>query len=236
MTDTECIIADHTHMRNLVKSQLERALKVMNDLANAFANDLITNWEKAGGCTKCEGTQRVLTWSTPSDGSSYDEFGSCPDCTDISRKAGKKPGVWGPRGTGSRNGLSNLELAKQEFPLGMKDVVEQYEIAKANHFDCVERQLDKQDYIIVLKGRKVPVGDHGVVVGFSHNQWGSKVGFVNAEGKTQWTAVGNVERCLGMDGATKRGAIEAYVKSTNEYRKSKGLQPSNVTVEMLLNK
>lgn len=231
MNDTN--LTNHEEMKQLVINQYNRASKVMSDLADDFAKDLISNWEKAGGCKRCEGTQSVLTWSTL-DGSSYDEFGRCPDCTEESIKVGKKPGVWGPRGTDGCYSLTNLELAKKEFPLGMKDVVEQYEIASSNYAQCVTAQLNRGEYIIVVKGRKVPVGDHGVIVGFSNNQWSAKLGFVNADGKVQWTAVSNVERCLGMDGETRRQALEAFCKSENEYRAKKGLKPKQHDVVAMM--
>jgi len=215
-------LTDHNETKAMIVKRFQTASENMMKLANELYTNLVKGWEDRGGCKTCNGTGSVLTWSTL-DGSGWDEFGTCKDCTEESRKMGKKPGVYQARGSGNRYEDLPLEVAKREFPLAMKDVIEAYEIAASNHAVCVTNGLNRGEYIIVVKGRKVPVGDHGVIVGISHGQWGMKVGFVNGEGKVQWTAVTNVERCLGMDGEGKRPALEAFCKSENDYRAKKGL-------------
>lgn len=224
MTDTN--LTNHNEMKTLIQGQLDRAYKAMMDLANAYLSHDVEAWESKGGCKKCEGNGRVLTWSTL-DGSGYDEFGPCQECTDASREVGRKPAVWSARGSAGGHSQSTLDYAKEHYSLGMASVVETYEIAKSNHFQCIEQAIQRQDYIIVVKGRKVPVGSHGMVVAVVGGDYGPRVGMIDGNGTVVWVAQSNVERCLGMDGSTKNGAIEAYIKNDNDYRRKKNLPLKN---------
>lgn len=232
MTDTECIIADHNEMKAILTRQLEYASKMMNETADLLVNKLVAEWEAAGGCKTCNGTCSVLTWATL-DGGGYDEHGTCPDCTETSKTVGMKPTVFGPHRSAYRYTYTNLEVAKERFTQETNAVCAQYADAKVNHDKYIANALVKGDYVIVLKGRKVPIGFHGVIVGVTYGQWGTKVGIIDRNGKVEWTAVTNVERCLGMDGATKRPAIEAWVKSNNDYAAKKGYPPKTYDIDAM---
>lgn len=226
-------LTEHKQIKKLVSEQKDMTFAAMKSKATELVNGLISDWEKAGGCKNCNGFESVLTWATL-DGEGYDEFGICPKCTEQSKKAGTKPGHLSRSGSRGGHVVQDIELAKQKFSEIMKPLVEAFGDADHNYSICIGDRIKKEDYVIVTKGRKVPVGTHGVVVGFSSNQWGEKVGVIDGAGKMHWTAIGNVERCLGMDGETKRPAFEEYIKSNNSFRKSKGLKPSTVTVAMLM--
>lgn len=229
-------VTAHNEVVEHINRQLTDACNALSEKATKLYSNDMDIWEARGGCKACHGTSTVLTWSTL-DGSSYDEFGLCKAEGCTAKTVGMAPGIHSPQGSGwNRGGETPVDYAKRVYAEEMALFVTAYETAKSNHYECIGRELYKQDYIIVLKGRKIPVGEHGVVVGFSNNQWGSKVGFCNAQGTIQWTAISNVARCLGMDGETKKPAIEAYIKSTNEYRKAKGYRPTAATVETLMEK
>lgn len=232
MTDNECVMADHMEMKRILTTQLEYATKAMNDTADLLVNKLVADWEAAGGCQRCNGTGRILTWATL-DGGSYDEHGPCPECTEKSKTVGMKPTVFDAQRSCYRYTYSNLEVAQKLFTQEMNAVCGQYADAKSNHDKYIAKGLEKGDYVIVVKGRKVPIGHHGVVVGISHGQWGAKVGIIDRNGKMEWTAITNVERALGMDVATKKPAMEEWVKSNNEYAAKKGYKPKHYDVEAL---
>ena len=81
------------------------------------------------------------------------------------------------------------------------------ELTAMAHFEA--RTLKRGCKAQVIKGRKVPIGTTGVVVGFSESQWGRKVGIATSDVMVEvqkgnrtfknhrdvaWTAVGNVKR------------------------------------------
>jgi hypothetical protein len=212
----------HAEMKNLIERQYQWASKQMNDTANLLVGNLVKAWEDKGGCKACNGLGRVLTWSTL-DGESYDEFGPCTACTDATRAVGAHPLACAPRGSRSTGMRGVLVVAMEVFTQEMNAVSEQYNDARINREKCITNEIVRGDYIIVVKGRKIPTGNHGMVVAVTHGSYGPRVGFIDGAGQLTWIALTNVERCLGMDGAARSPAIEAFIKNDNDYRTSKKL-------------
>lgn len=233
MNDATENLTAHFEMKSMIVSQYEKASKALAELASAIHINSVNAWEASGGCKVCEGTGSVLTWSTL-DGSGYDEFGPCKHCTEETRKAGLRPGTYSARGSDGRGTVSYIEYALNECPIAMQSVVEQRDITKSNWLQCVENPLQRQDYIIVVKGRKVPTGSHGMVVAITTGAYGARCGFIDGDGKLTWIALTNVERCLGMDGSTRQPAIEAFIKNDNDFRKSKKLPLKNHDVVAMM--
>lgn len=226
-------LTDHEAMKALITRQMNDANRAVSDLGNQIAEREVSAWESKGGCKKCLGTERVLTWSTL-DSEGYDEFGPCQDCTDATRAAGKHPLCYAPRGSRSSGVTSSVEYAKSNFYKEMEEVLVAAGIANENFRTCISNELHRGDYIIVVKGRKVPVGNHGMVIAIVGGSYGPRVGFIDGTGTVVWIAAANVERCLGMDGETKRPAIEAFIKNDNDYRKSKRLPLKNHDVVAMM--
>jgi hypothetical protein len=52
----------------------------------------------------------------------------------------------------------------------------------------------KGDRVVVVAGKKVPMGTTGKVFWTGETKYGLRVGFTDGAGTTHWTAMGNVER------------------------------------------
>lgn len=57
--------------------------------------------------------------------------------------------------------------------------------------ETLERPLRKGDHVRVVKGRKVPIGTHGVVFWAGDSEYGQRIGLKDQAGVTHWTAAAN---------------------------------------------
>lgn len=74
---------------------------------------------------------------------------------------------------------------------------QQYWAGRARHYEAVEaarREMFamKGQQVVVVKGRKVPVGTTGECFWVGEGKYGARVGFKDAEGEVFWTAYANV--------------------------------------------
>lgn len=167
--------------RTLADDQLE--LEVRRDALSAFLNgvaadiqaSLAAAFEAANGCQTCWGRGWIVVWDTMDmmDGSCA-EFGSCtnPACTEESRK---KSGVH-PRSSrydhrrGTRHPLSTSDAYRC---IGGPVVQQLDEIRSAiGDLELQRRNIIKGDRVVVVRGRKVPVGTTGRVAWVSSNTGG----------------------------------------------------------------
>ena len=147
----------------------------LNGLAEDVRTSLAKSFEVAGGCQTCWGRGWIVVWDTMDmmDGSCA-EFGSCtnPQCNEESRK---KSGLH-PRCSryDHRRGVND--------PLGSSDayrcvggpIVKQLDELRSAiiELEHQRRNIVKGDRVVVVRGRKVPVGTAGRVAWTSANTGG----------------------------------------------------------------
>jgi hypothetical protein len=173
----------------------------MNAILKAVTDTQVAAWLAKGGCDKCNGHERVMTWSTL-DGPGWTEYGPCTACTPQSKLAGKRPAsAWS--GNGYRDSVAGFLSVEEimdmpnyrslgvllntyDFHLAMLKA----EIAEENERLTVGR--GKQ--VVVVRGRKVPKGTTGECFWVGEDRFGGlRIGFTDAAGTTHWTAKSNVE-------------------------------------------
>jgi len=162
-----------------VQSELEAERDKLSAFLNGLAEDvkasLAKSFEAAGGCQTCWGRGWIVVWDTLDmmDGSCA-EFGSCtnPQCTEESRKkSGLHPrqskydyrrGVRDPLGTSDAYRCVGGPIAAQLDELR----------SAINELNYQRRTFNKGDRVVVVRGRKVPVGTTGRVAWVSSNTGG----------------------------------------------------------------
>lgn len=147
----------------------------LNGLAEDIRASLTKSFNAAGGCQTCWGRGWVVVWDTMDmmDGSCA-EFGSCtnPQCTEASRrKSGLHPrhirydyrqGVRDPLSTSDAYRCVGGPIVKQLDDLG----------AAISDLEYQRRNIVKGDRVVVVRGRKVPIGTEGRVAWVSSNTGG----------------------------------------------------------------
>jgi hypothetical protein len=223
----------HKEMKRFVSEAYHNAIDALGAKVDEIYSNIRQAWINNGGCVTCNGTGTILTWSTL-DGSGYDEHGKCPNCTEESKAVGASPLVYGPARSNGAHIISKNTVVKNLASDKVADLLQNADIATANYNLCCRKPSNRGDYVIVTKGRKVVIGTHGAIVGFSQNAYGFKAGFIDGNSTVHWTAISNLELCLGMDGATKKSALEAYIANDNSYRAKKGLKLNNFDLEKMM--
>lgn len=218
-----------------VTNDLASRLAVMEGLLGATKGKIHAEVERHfnenGGCKECRGRHWVVTWDTlDSLSGCYAEYGRCPnpDCTPETRaKSGLHP-----------------TMTKYDHLRGVKDPVESHP-AYATLIGPVKSQVDslfaaletlrragevrKGDKVVVVKGRKAPVGFVGTVFWTGTSEWGTRLGVksVDTAGKeeVQWTYLNNVEKVypsLGERANQERdslyGSLSSHVFSESRRR------------------
>ena len=191
----------NTSIRNEMLNNAKELNELINDLTKQFKILLHDEFINNKGCTICNGRGFVVTWDTmDSMTGCYAEFGSCPnkDCTDATRKV---------------TGLDASTYSKYDRNRGISDPFE-----NSVYFQHVEKLIEtaqkletnsknvrtharKGDDVVVVKGRKTPVGTTGRVFWIANQPiyvgrgvvGGTKCGIQPAVGEVQWTYLENVE-------------------------------------------
>lgn len=224
----------HLVIKNRLTAKMIKRHTALSEALESITETARAEWAASGGCLRCNGTGQVLTWSTM-DSASYDEHGPCQECTPESRKlTGTNPKVSGPSRSNYSERLDNLQVALEIEPATVNFLLG--ETKEVENELNVTKKIDKLNYVVVFKGRKVPVGTHGVVVAFKVSQWGTKVCIIDGEGVKHWTDNKNVEGMLTEEPSIKIPAIERFINGDNEFRKSKNAPASPHTVESMLAK
>lgn len=216
----------HKAARALLNDARLAAHKALADAVAEVVTAAIAAWNATGGCARCHGSGAVITWSTL-DGEGYDEHGPCPDCrtnegrTAAAQAAGLHPQVGGPLGSRGANRVADLWAAEARAPERITPLrLAADEAERAARLD--RAPLEKGQILIVVKGRKVPVGAVGIVVGFSANDFGRKVGLLTGSG-VLWTADSNVEPVLGLDPQSATDLKILWIDSDRKFRASRRL-------------
>lgn len=163
-----------------IQLELESEVKKLSEFVNAIREDVIASlkktFEAAGGCKSCRGRGWVVVWDTLDmmDGSCA-EYGPCPnaECTEESRaKSGLYP-EWNSK-YDYRRGVRDPLVDSLAYRCTAGPVVEQLNELRSNirEIEYRRRNFVKGDRVVVVRGRKVPVGTEGRVAWVSSNTGG----------------------------------------------------------------
>lgn len=190
-----------------LRDNLRDAERAVQDWLRECESRRRAEYEARGGCPRCRGRGWVVTWDTlDSLSGCYAEYGNCPneDCTKESREAsGLAPGYSKyDRNRGvpapatyvtdeekAENERRRAEVSRLNDELGREEA---------------RREVRRDRWVRVVKGRKVPVGTEGRVVWVGNGNWGLRVGVATSEERDAngrykdvvWTAASNCEVVL----------------------------------------
>lgn len=162
-----------------VSLELEAMARETNDLVKASFSSLEEgikkNFEEAGGCTSCRGRGWVVVWDTmDSMTGCYAEYGVCPnpECTEETRQASGLHPYYGKYDR--LKGVRDPVVSHPAYGVVVKPLQDKYyEICSSIKNLSEERaNFRKGDAVVVVKGRKVPVGTLGRVAWVSANTGG----------------------------------------------------------------
>ncbi len=182
-----------TDAQNALSVAQENLIAYINHLRDLRHNEFVTK----GGCVSCNGYGRVCTWSTM-DGSSWDEFGVCPNPSCTAKNTGRDI-------TKREPGTHNRTVDVRTFPQSKNetDTFTQLEQSVENAQEVLQSVTEKW---IPSKGKEIEVtrsskgaskGDKGIVFWTGVSEFQPyrggyitktlKVGFKTSEGITCWT-------------------------------------------------
>lgn len=158
-----------------LEAERDKLSAFLNGLAEDIRTSLAKSFEAAGGCQTCWGRGWIVVWDTMDmmDGSCA-EFGSCtnPQCTEESRKKS---------GLHPRHSRYDYHQGVRD-PLSLSDayrciggpIVKQIDDLRSaiSEIDYQRRSFIKGDRVVVVRGRKVPIGTAGRVAWVSSNTGG----------------------------------------------------------------
>lgn len=183
--------------RNVQKEVQERLVEVemlIDDITKRLKLDHQSSFERSGGCKVCRGRGWIITWDSLSSGD-FTEYGQCSEsgCTEETRKVSGLDSSWdkydGFRGT--QNPITSS--LKYHATVGSLNTT----VDELNN-KIVDLQnkgkIENGSEVVIMKGRKAPIGFQGRIFWISDSQWGTKVGLINDAGVTQWTYMSNVEK------------------------------------------
>lgn len=177
----------------------------------AIYDRIVRTFEANNGCERCRGRGWVVTWDTlDSMSGCYAEYGECPnkECTLETRsKSGLHPNY------NKYDGLRGTRHALEEDPaFGFlvrplaHRMVQLEEMIK----DIEKRSIPRRDDVVVIvKGRKAPVGFVGKIFWMGESNYGIRVGIKHAIGmghdeKVQWTYLNNIDM-VDLEACAERG-------------------------------
>ena len=162
-----------------VQVELETMARDVNSLIkeslSSLEEGIKRSFETAGGCVTCRGRGWVVVWDTmDSMTGCYAEYGACPnvECTEETRA---RSGLHPFYGKYDRNkGVKDPVISHPAYNVLIEPFNEQYYEICRNIKDLSEERVNfrKGDDVVVVKGRKVPVGTRGRVAWVSANTGG----------------------------------------------------------------
>lgn len=163
---------------------LDRRLDNLCNMQNEYRTLLFL---EAGGCPRCRGEKRIVTWSTL-DYSGSEEYGPCPEMNNYNHEL--QPYMVSSGGIPEMDTTNMLRNTLKVLRLAL---------GKMDNLSTVS----KGKTVVVNRGRKVPIGTTGTVVGFVqaksygyHHRPNDRVGIKDDAGEVHWTSVDNVDVVL----------------------------------------
>ena len=209
-----------------IKTEAENrngAYTALTEKCKEIAERLENNWLANGGCKRCNGYEVVLTWCTM-DGASYDEHGSCPDCTPSSRDAGTNPRHQSASSSNGSNRRGDVNVARKYASEETDELYTRYhELKYAYDMTPKKEHIRRGSIVIVTKGRKVPVGTYGIVVGTKtwspRNYYGTttSIGILTPDGSVVWGYLDNVEILHVLPNKEREQLENALEESRKQY-------------------
>ena len=176
----------------------KQAAELGNNIAKVekqIAKALEEQFKAQGGCSTCRGRGWVVTWDTMDSMSGcYAEYGKCsnPECTEESRtKSGMHPlHTMYDRNHGVSHPVHESSAYKAVVaPLAKLSIQLHEEILSLERED---KYISKGDTVVIVKGRKAPVGFTGKLFWMKASEWGMRVGVKDSSDKVEWTYLSNL--------------------------------------------
>lgn len=189
-----------------LKRQIAELGKMLFAVESAILAKLHADFVEAGGCSSCNGRGWIVTWDTLDcmDGS-YAEYGPCPAGDACTAKL-----------TGPDHGISRTKYDDRKWVPVFRIETHPAWIAAGKHLrDMIlafERKLSttryrtdplKGDLVVVVKGRKAPIGFIGEVFWQGKTKTGyERIGIKDPKNPehVEWTYPTNVERVFIENG------------------------------------
>lgn len=157
-------------------------------------------WLAQGGCDRCGGRGWVVVWDTlDSLSGCYAEYGECPERANHQpggKATGADPGYYDSKYDRLRWHTDSFVPPAELVALDkeLKDWQRTLEEARE------EARVEKGKIIMVVRGRKVPVGTQGECIWLGSGggngrgvSFGDRVGLKDSSGTVYWTSASNVE-------------------------------------------
>lgn len=163
-----------------IQFELEQEKKLLSSFLDSIADDIrssmVKSFETSGGCYRCRGRGWVVIWDTLDymDGSAAD-YGPCPnvDCTPETRtKSGLHPSY--DRKYDYNRGVCDPLTSSDAYRCIGGPIIDQIsDLSSAiRELEHRRRHFATGDRVVVVRGRKVPVGTTGRVSWVSANTGG----------------------------------------------------------------
>lgn len=183
-----------------LKRQITDLSKMLSSVESAILAKLHANFVAAGGCERCHGRGWTVVWDTMDcmDGS-YAEYGPCPAgdaCT--AKLTGPDHGV--PRSKYDNiRGVPGFSFEKDPAWIAAGKHLRDMILSLEQKLTTVRYRTDplKGDLVVVVKGRKAPVGFIGEVFWCGRTKTGyDRIGIKDPKdpAHVEWTYPSNVER------------------------------------------
>lgn len=186
------ILVEIRDQQNVVVRQIREYYKLVEE---AVTKQFVTN----NGCKACRGRGWVVVWDTMDSMSGcYAEYGCCPREKEglCNEKTRFESGLASGYDKYDRNrGVPDPVKSHQLYTFlckSLEEIVD--ELATQIHELEYNGKPNKGNIVVVVKGRKAPIGFVGRLFWWDNTQWGTKVGVKNDAGEVAWTYLTNIER------------------------------------------
>lgn len=158
---------------------------------------------EAGGCETCRGRGFVVVWDTiDSLSGCYAEYGECPNPNCTAKETGPDFGCERSKYDDLKNVPKYYFAGDPAWKAAARPLLEIKEKLE-RELSEIRTEVREDDDIVVVKGRKVPIGTTGRVFWKGYpkttgNQYGHRVGFKSrapdGTEQTYWNSIVNVAR------------------------------------------
>lgn len=179
-----------------VEAALSEVSRLFTQAREAVKKIVDEHFASHGGCPTCGGRGWLVVWDTlDSLSGCYAEYGTCtnPLCTEETRKTSGLASGYNvyDKNRGVKDPVEShpaWQVLTAGLTANMKSLNDRLDVIK------VLRTIKKMDEVVVVKGRKTPIGLKGRVFWIGTGEWGTRVGIQAADGTTAYTALSNVEK------------------------------------------
>lgn len=175
---------------NEIKCQINDLNVLITKTEHAILAQKHQEFVLAGGCETCRGRGWVVVWDTSDSLSGcYAEYGPCPmkeKCT--ATVTGPDPGCEYSKYDSLRNVKPFNFISEPAWKAAVRPIVELRDELQRK-FNSIRTKVQRSDKVVVVKGRKVPIGTQGEVfwIGTSKTspEYGERVGIKGYDNNRQ---------------------------------------------------